>query len=218
MKFPLLLQEVGIEGQCDGSAACYSFLKASALSGLMLTQPHAHPPFTSQLIRWEWMGLSSDHSFTLRLKGLWHQSPCEGFVWAERVGQLHFVPRSIPPWFPGAPPLESTLLDDSGILQAGHLCCSYYEEPKDSPSLLLYLPPCVLRLPGNFYILSSSRSGVFSSCCLALDSSSSFPCPAFQAIAKSALSQAGGFNNTGRLNKFEYHFLSNKSISESLAK
>ncbi|KAL6089451.1 hypothetical protein STEG23_002094 [Scotinomys teguina] len=29
------------------------------------------------------------------------------------------------------------------------------------------------------------RSGVFSSCCLALDSSSSFPCPAFRAIAKS---------------------------------
>ncbi|KAL6033121.1 hypothetical protein STEG23_035694, partial [Scotinomys teguina] len=38
---------------------------------------------------------------------------------------------------------------------------------------------------GNFYILSSWRSGVFSSCCLALDSSSSFPCPAFRAIAKS---------------------------------
>ncbi|KAL6055808.1 hypothetical protein STEG23_028768, partial [Scotinomys teguina] len=29
------------------------------------------------------------------------------------------------------------------------------------------------------------RTGVFSSCCLALDSSSSFPCPAFRAIAKS---------------------------------
>ncbi|KAL6083389.1 hypothetical protein STEG23_025908 [Scotinomys teguina] len=29
------------------------------------------------------------------------------------------------------------------------------------------------------------RTGVFSSCCLALDSSSSFPCPAFLAIAKS---------------------------------
>ncbi|KAL6032821.1 hypothetical protein STEG23_014762, partial [Scotinomys teguina] len=28
-------------------------------------------------------------------------------------------------------------------------------------------------------------AGVFSSCCLALDSSSSFPCPAFRAIAKS---------------------------------
>ncbi|KAL6038850.1 hypothetical protein STEG23_017077, partial [Scotinomys teguina] len=56
------------------------------------------------------------------------------------------------------------------------------------PSLLLYLPPCVLRLPGNFYILSSwRRSGVFSSCCLALDSSSSFPCPAFRAIAKSVI-------------------------------
>ncbi|KAL6082217.1 hypothetical protein STEG23_008441, partial [Scotinomys teguina] len=38
---------------------------------------------------------------------------------------------------------------------------------------------------GNFYILSSWRSGVFSPCCLALDSSSSFPCPAFRAIAKS---------------------------------
>ncbi|KAL6034692.1 hypothetical protein STEG23_014009 [Scotinomys teguina] len=56
-----------------------------------------------------------------------------------------------------------------------------------SPSLLLYLPPCVLRLTGNFYILSSWRSGVFSSCCLALDSSSSFPCPAFRAIAKSPI-------------------------------
>ncbi|KAL6034195.1 hypothetical protein STEG23_033934, partial [Scotinomys teguina] len=33
--------------------------------------------------------------------------------------------------------------------------------------------------------LLSSRTGVFSSCCLALDSSSSFPCPAFRAIAKS---------------------------------
>ncbi|KAL6030868.1 hypothetical protein STEG23_015685 [Scotinomys teguina] len=53
------------------------------------------------------------------------------------------------------------------------------------PSLLFCLPPCVLRLTGNLYILSSWRSGVFSSCCLALDSSSSFPCPAFRAIAKS---------------------------------
>ncbi|KAL6083343.1 hypothetical protein STEG23_036913 [Scotinomys teguina] len=35
------------------------------------------------------------------------------------------------------------------------------------------------------WLLSSSRTGVFSSCCLALDSSSSFPCPAFRAIAKS---------------------------------
>ncbi|KAL6055795.1 hypothetical protein STEG23_028755 [Scotinomys teguina] len=34
-------------------------------------------------------------------------------------------------------------------------------------------------------VFSSSRTGVFSSCCLALDSSSSFPCPAFRAIAKS---------------------------------
>ncbi|KAL6032508.1 hypothetical protein STEG23_020250 [Scotinomys teguina] len=54
-----------------------------------------------------------------------------------------------------------------------------------SPSLVLYLPPHVLWLPSNFYILSSWRSGVFSSCCLALDSSSSFSCPAFRAIAKS---------------------------------
>ncbi|KAL6083540.1 hypothetical protein STEG23_017165, partial [Scotinomys teguina] len=52
-------------------------------------------------------------------------------------------------------------------------------------SLVLYLLPHVLWLPGNFYILSSWRSGIFSSCCLALDSSSSFPCPAFRAIAKS---------------------------------
>ncbi|KAL6039432.1 hypothetical protein STEG23_013006, partial [Scotinomys teguina] len=33
------------------------------------------------------------------------------------------------------------------------------------------------------------QAGVFSSCCLALDSSSSFPCPAFRAIAKSLLSE-----------------------------
>ncbi|KAL6081527.1 hypothetical protein STEG23_021703, partial [Scotinomys teguina] len=40
-------------------------------------------------------------------------------------------------------------------------------------------------LPGN--PTSSLHGGldVFSSCCLALDSSSSFPCPAFRAIAKS---------------------------------
>ncbi|KAL6029885.1 hypothetical protein STEG23_005561 [Scotinomys teguina] len=59
------------------------------------------------------------------------------------------------------------------------------EPSPNHPSLVLYLPPHVLWLPGNFYILSSWRSGVFSSCCLALDSSSSFPCPAFRAIAKS---------------------------------
>ncbi|KAL6033403.1 hypothetical protein STEG23_023741, partial [Scotinomys teguina] len=53
------------------------------------------------------------------------------------------------------------------------------------PSLLLYLPPRVLRLTGNFYILSSCRAGIFFSCYLALDSSSSFPCPTFRAIAKS---------------------------------
>ncbi|KAL6055961.1 hypothetical protein STEG23_031196 [Scotinomys teguina] len=40
------------------------------------------------------------------------------------------------------------------------------------------------------WLLSSSRTGVFSSCCLALDSSSSFPCPAFRAIAKSLLDEA----------------------------
>ncbi|KAL6067175.1 hypothetical protein STEG23_016001 [Scotinomys teguina] len=34
-------------------------------------------------------------------------------------------------------------------------------------------------------LLFSSRTGLFSSCCLALDSSSSFPCPAFRAITKS---------------------------------
>ncbi|KAL6089223.1 hypothetical protein STEG23_031369 [Scotinomys teguina] len=56
-----------------------------------------------------------------------------------------------------------------------------------NPSLVLYLPPHVLWLPGNFYILSSWRSGVFSPSCLALDSSSSFPCPAFRAIAKSVV-------------------------------
>ncbi|KAL6038777.1 hypothetical protein STEG23_010300, partial [Scotinomys teguina] len=38
-----------------------------------------------------------------------------------------------------------------------------------------------------FYILSSWRADFFPSCCLDLDSSSSFPCPAFQAFAKSAL-------------------------------
>ncbi|KAL6088897.1 hypothetical protein STEG23_029185 [Scotinomys teguina] len=37
----------------------------------------------------------------------------------------------------------------------------------------------------GFYIFTSWQSGLFSSCCLALDSSSSFPCPAFRAIAKS---------------------------------
>ncbi|KAL6058763.1 hypothetical protein STEG23_008617 [Scotinomys teguina] len=63
-----------------------------------------------------------------------------------------------------------------------------FSDEGGSPSLLLCLPPCVLRLTGNFYILSSWRSGVFSSCCLALDSSSSFPCPAFRAIAKSPIS------------------------------
>ncbi|KAL6031282.1 hypothetical protein STEG23_022471, partial [Scotinomys teguina] len=36
-------------------------------------------------------------------------------------------------------------------------------------------------------VFSSSRTGIFSFCCLALDSSSSFPCPAFRAIAKSLL-------------------------------
>ncbi|KAL6080695.1 hypothetical protein STEG23_008839 [Scotinomys teguina] len=56
-----------------------------------------------------------------------------------------------------------------------------------SPSLLLYLPPRVLWLTGNFYILSSWQAGVFSSYCLALDSSSSFPCPAFRVIAKSVI-------------------------------
>ncbi|KAL6084158.1 hypothetical protein STEG23_038312, partial [Scotinomys teguina] len=55
------------------------------------------------------------------------------------------------------------------------------------PSLLLYLPPRVLRLTGNFYILSSWRAGIFFSCYLALDSSSSFPCPTFRAIAKSVV-------------------------------
>ncbi|KAL6089726.1 hypothetical protein STEG23_015606 [Scotinomys teguina] len=64
------------------------------------------------------------------------------------------------------------------------------------PSLVLYLPPHVLWLPGNFYILSSWRSGVFSSCCLALDSSSSFPCPAFQAIAKSGVCMCMGAHVT----------------------
>ncbi|KAL6039932.1 hypothetical protein STEG23_004349 [Scotinomys teguina] len=39
----------------------------------------------------------------------------------------------------------------------------------------------------NAGVFSPSRTGVFSSCCLALDSSSSFPCPAFRAIAKSVM-------------------------------
>ncbi|KAL6029919.1 hypothetical protein STEG23_038304 [Scotinomys teguina] len=39
--------------------------------------------------------------------------------------------------------------------------------------------------PWRAGVFSSWRTGVFSSCCLALDSSSSFPCPAFRAIAKS---------------------------------
>ncbi|KAL6036120.1 hypothetical protein STEG23_017002 [Scotinomys teguina] len=50
---------------------------------------------------------------------------------------------------------------------------------------------------GNFYILSSWRSGVFSSCCLALDSSSSFPCPAFRAIAKSRPEEDIRFSESG---------------------
>ncbi|KAL6073456.1 hypothetical protein STEG23_019273 [Scotinomys teguina] len=54
-----------------------------------------------------------------------------------------------------------------------------------SPSLLLCLPPCVLRLTGNFYILSSWRSGVFSPLAWLWATSSSSPCPAFLAIAKS---------------------------------
>ncbi|KAL6046111.1 hypothetical protein STEG23_023655, partial [Scotinomys teguina] len=37
----------------------------------------------------------------------------------------------------------------------------------------------------HYMVTSSRQAGVFSSCCLALDSSSSFPCPAFRAIAKS---------------------------------
>ncbi|KAL6080683.1 hypothetical protein STEG23_008827 [Scotinomys teguina] len=43
-------------------------------------------------------------------------------------------------------------------------------------------------------VFSSSRTGIFSSCCLALDSSSSFPCPAFRAIAKSNLLWRAGIN------------------------
>ncbi|KAL6039402.1 hypothetical protein STEG23_012976 [Scotinomys teguina] len=39
-------------------------------------------------------------------------------------------------------------------------------------------------------VFSSSRTGVFPSCCLVLDSSSSFPCPAFRAIAKSGASRS----------------------------
>ncbi|KAL6037949.1 hypothetical protein STEG23_018648, partial [Scotinomys teguina] len=59
------------------------------------------------------------------------------------------------------------------------------EERGPSPSLLLYLLPRVPWLTGNFYILSSRWARVSSPCCLALDSSSSSPCPAFLAIAKS---------------------------------
>ncbi|KAL6031169.1 hypothetical protein STEG23_014296, partial [Scotinomys teguina] len=54
-------------------------------------------------------------------------------------------------------------------------------------SLRLYLVPLHGDLfHGRLASSLSSRTGVFSSCCLALDSSSSFPCPAFRAIAKSA--------------------------------
>ncbi|KAL6051668.1 hypothetical protein STEG23_011433 [Scotinomys teguina] len=54
-----------------------------------------------------------------------------------------------------------------------------------SPSLLLYLPPRVLRLISNVYTLSSWRADVFSSCSLNLAISSSSPCPAFLAINQS---------------------------------
>ncbi|KAL6036394.1 hypothetical protein STEG23_006313, partial [Scotinomys teguina] len=92
-------------------------------------------------------------------------------------------------------------------------------EKKNSPSLLLYLPPCVLRLTGNFYILSSWRSGIFSSCCLALDSSSSFPCPAFRAIAKSMIKtlKEEVKNSVNEIEEKENKKLEeiNKSIKES---
>ncbi|KAL6089177.1 hypothetical protein STEG23_024634, partial [Scotinomys teguina] len=81
------------------------------------------------------------------------------------------------------------LLKNVSVLGNGCDCTS--KTVFSNPSLVLYLPPHVLWLPGNFYILSSWLSGVFSSCCLALDSSSSFPCPAFRAIAKSIDNASG---------------------------
>ncbi|KAL6049534.1 hypothetical protein STEG23_021073, partial [Scotinomys teguina] len=86
---------------------------------------------------------------------------------------------------------------------------SPFQNGTDSSSLLLCLPPCVLRLTGNFYILSSWRAGVFSSCCLALDSSSSFPCPAFRAITKSG-PQA---KNNARLLKCPHIFAGTKNTN-----
>ncbi|KAL6082470.1 hypothetical protein STEG23_037030, partial [Scotinomys teguina] len=56
-------------------------------------------------------------------------------------------------------------------------------------TVIYYLPIKIHADLSNAGVFSSSRTGVFSSCCLALDSSSSFPCPAFRAIAKSALSK-----------------------------
>ncbi|KAL6057593.1 hypothetical protein STEG23_016609, partial [Scotinomys teguina] len=58
------------------------------------------------------------------------------------------------------------------------------------------------RGKGKVEYSESRRSGVFSPCCLALDSSSSFPCPAFRAIAKSVsficrLTHKGGDCVTG---------------------
>ncbi|KAL6081854.1 hypothetical protein STEG23_030862, partial [Scotinomys teguina] len=84
---------------------------------------------------------------------------------------------------------ELLILVIFGFINCGVSVCIYVSLLCNllNPSLVLYLPPHVLWLPGNFYLLSSWRSGVFSSCCLALDSSFYFPCPAFRAIAKSIL-------------------------------
>ncbi|KAL6094024.1 hypothetical protein STEG23_013273 [Scotinomys teguina] len=67
----------------------------------------------------------------------------------------------------------------------------YLSDPKNSTKGLLQLINTFGNVAG--YKVNSNKSvallytkaGVFSSCCLALVSSSSFPCPAFRAIAKS---------------------------------
>ncbi|KAL6074597.1 hypothetical protein STEG23_028662, partial [Scotinomys teguina] len=52
-------------------------------------------------------------------------------------------------------------------------------------SLLLLALDSSSSFPCPAFLAIAKSTGVFSSCCLALDSSSSFPCPAFRAIAKS---------------------------------
>ncbi|KAL6094154.1 hypothetical protein STEG23_022456 [Scotinomys teguina] len=61
---------------------------------------------------------------------------------------------------------------------------------------------------------SPRQAGVFSSCCLALDSSSSFPCPAFLAIAKS-VSFICGLTHT-ELPKLLHHWTPFHSLCDGI--